>query len=113
MAASQCTGTGGSVMSVLITSQFQGDTSKFRQSLTEQADQLTRFANMARSAGAVHHRFGVGNGFVVAVDEWDSLQQYEKFMENPELQDFISKMGAAPVPPQVTVTEAIDSPDEF
>jgi hypothetical protein len=32
---------------------------------------------------------------------------------DPELQAFIGSAGAAPVPPEITVTEAIASPDQF
>jgi quinol monooxygenase YgiN len=63
--------------------------------------------------GAVHHRFGIGDGFVVVVDEWESVEQFQAFMANPDLQAFIGSAGGAPVPPEVIVAEAITSPDEF
>jgi hypothetical protein len=56
-------------MSVLITAKFQGDTAQFRQALADRADDLARFAGLSRTAGAIHHRFGVGDGFILVVDE--------------------------------------------
>jgi hypothetical protein len=32
---------------------------------------------------------------------------------NPELQTFIGSVGAAPQPPEITVGEAVASPDQF
>ena len=94
-------------MSVIITSKFRGDTAAFRQALTDQASQLAAFAERARAAGAIHHRFGVGDGFVLAVG------QFQQFFGNPDLQAFIAAMGADPGPPEITVTEAAATVDEF
>ena len=100
-------------MSVLVIGKFQGDTATFRQALTDRADEFAKIADEARSAGALHHRFGIGDGFVVLVDEWQSVEQFQQFFANPDLQAFIGSNGAAPVPPEITVTEAITSPDQF
>ena len=100
-------------MSVLITAKFQGDTAKFRQALADRADELARFAGLSRSAGAIHHRFGVGDGFVIVVDEWATVEQFQQFMANPDLQALIGQMGAVPGPPDVTITDAVASPDQF
>jgi quinol monooxygenase YgiN len=100
-------------MSVLIIGKFQGDTGKFRQALTDRADEFVKIADGARSAGALHHRFGVGDGFVVLVDEWQSVEQFQQFFADPAMQAFVASAGAAPVPPEITVTEAITSPDQF
>ena len=100
-------------MSVLITAKFQGDTAKFRQALADRVGELTKFADLSRSAGAIHHRFGVGDGFVLVVDEWATAEQFQQFMANPDLQAFIGQMGAAPAPPEVTIADAVASPDQF
>ena len=70
-------------------------------------------ADMARAAGGIHHRFGVGDGFVLVVDEWESAEHFEKFFSNPELQAFIGTLGAAPVPPELIVAEAVASADQY
>jgi quinol monooxygenase YgiN len=70
-------------------------------------------AESAKAAGAIHHRFGIGDGYVVVVDEWESPSAFEAFMSDPELQQFIASAGAAAGPPDVTITEAVRSPDEF
>ena len=100
-------------MSVLVIGKFQGDTAKFTQSLVDRAAEFEKIATAARGAGAVHHLFGVGDGSVVIVDEWESVEEFEKFMANPDLQAFIGSVGADPGPPEVIVAEAITSPDQF
>jgi len=100
-------------MSVLVIGKFQGDTAKFRQALTDRADEFAKVSDGARSVGALHHRFGIGDGFVVLVDEWESVEQFQQFFANPDLQAFIGSAGAASAPPEITVTEAITSADQF
>ena len=100
-------------MSVLVIGKFQGDTTKFRQALTERADEFAKISDGAQSAGAIHHRFGIGDGFVLIVDEWGSVEQFQQFFSNPDLQAFIGSVGAAPAPPEITVAEAVASSDQF
>ncbi len=100
-------------MSVLVVGKFQGDTAKFRAALTERAGEFAKIADQARAAGGIHHRYGIGDGFVVISDEWESVEHFQQFFGNPELQAFIGSVGAAPVPPEVTVAEAITSPDQY
>ncbi len=100
-------------MSVLVIGKFQGDTAKFRAALTERAGEFAKIADQARAAGGIHHRYGIGDGFVVISDEWESVEHFQQFFGNPELQAFIGSVGAAPVPPEITVSEAVTSPDQY
>ena len=101
-------------MSVLIVGKFPGDTEKFRQALVERADEFAKFGEMARGVGAVHHRFGIGDGYVLVVDEWETAQHFENFFSNPDLQAFVAAIGGDPdSTPDVSVTEAVESADQF
>ena len=100
-------------MSVLVVGKFRGDTAAFRQALADRAGEFAKISDMARAAGGIHHRFGVGDGFVVMVDEWETAGQFQQFFSDPDLQAFIGSIGAAPVPPEITVTEAVASPDQY
>ena len=100
-------------MSVLIIGKFQGDTDKFRRSLVERAGEFEKWGAAGRAAGARHHRFGVGDGFVMVIDEWERVEQFQQFFANPELQAFIGTIGADPGPPEMIIAEAVASPDEF
>jgi quinol monooxygenase YgiN len=101
-------------MSVLITLKVGGDVAKFRAALDERADEFEAHSERSRNAGAVHHRFGIGDGFVVVVDEWESAEQFEKFFSDPVLQEFIASIGGdTSKPPEMSVSEAVDAPGTF
>jgi hypothetical protein len=99
-------------MSVLIIGKFPGDTVVFKKVLTDRTDELADVAEQARMAGAIHHRFGVGDGFIIIVDEWESPQQFEQFFTRADIQALVGEMGASG-PPDITIVEAIASPDQF
>jgi hypothetical protein len=99
-------------MSVLIIGKFPGDTAVFKKVLADRAGELAGVAEQARAAGAIHHRFGVGDGFVIIVDEWESPQQFEQFFAQPDIQALVGEMGASG-PPDITIVEAVASPDQF
>jgi hypothetical protein len=100
--------------SKLITVAIEGDTEVFQKSLTDRADDYERFAADARMAGALHHRFGVGDGMIMVVDEWTDEDGFQSFFSRPELQTFIASVGGdMSVPPTVVITDAITSPDQF
>lgn len=94
-------------MSVLVTIKFAGDSAKFRQALAERTAEFEKFTEIARGAGCIHHQFGIGEGFALVADEWDSAAQFQQFFGDPELQAFIATTGASPEPPQVIVAEAL------
>jgi quinol monooxygenase YgiN len=100
-------------MSVLVTVKIKGDTATFRQSLTSRAGEYEKIAASSRAAGAIHHRFGIGDGFVLVVDEWESVEHFQQFFADPELQAFIGTVGAAPAPPEIITGEAVPSADQF
>ena len=100
-------------MSVLVIGKFQGDTAAFRQALTDRAGEFEKITEGSRAAGAIHHRFGIGDGFVIVVDEWETVEQFQQFFSNPDLQAFIGSVGAAPAPPEIIIAEAITSPDQY
>ena len=101
-------------MSVLVIMKFQGDVAKFYQALADHGDEFAKFAEDARtSGGGLHHRFAVGDGYVVVVDEWESMEHFQKFFSNPDVQALIAQSGAAAGPPEMIVAEAISSPDEY
>lgn len=101
-------------MSVIVTVKVSGDTGVFTKSLEDRAEEYRMIAGRAKEHGAVHHRFGVGDGYILIDDEWESAQAFESFFSDPQLRDFMGAVGAdLTVAPQITVGERIDSPDSF
>ena len=100
-------------MSVLVIGKFQGDTAVFSQALINRAGEFAKISDMAKAAGGIHHRFGIGEGYVVIVDEWESVEHFQQFFADPDLQAFIGSIGAALAPPEITVAAAVTSPDQY
>jgi quinol monooxygenase YgiN len=100
-------------MSVLVVAKVRGDTATFQKALADRADEFAAFSTRAREMGAIHHRFGIGDGFVLVVDEWETAESFQQFFGDPKMQEFIGTIGAEPAPPEITITEAIASADDF
>lgn len=100
-------------MSVLVVVKVSGNTDTFQKALADRADEFVAVKDRAMAMGAKHHRFGVGDGVVVAVDEWETAEAFQEFFGDPQMHEFIGSIGADPVPPEITITEAVSSPDEF
>jgi hypothetical protein len=100
-------------MSVLVITKVRADTTAFQKALANRASEFEAVATRARGAGAKHHRFGIGDGYVMVVDEWDSVEEFQGFFSDPELQAFIGSVGGEPGEPEIMAADAIHSPDEF
>lgn len=99
-------------MTVLIVQRVPGDTAQFQAYMDANAQLVEQLTDRAKAEGCLAHRFAVGEGEVVVVDEWESAQQFEAFISSPELQKVIGEMGAHGEP-QVTVAELKGFPGEF
>jgi Antibiotic biosynthesis monooxygenase len=99
-------------MSVLITMKVPGDVKKFRAALSERAEEMAGIGERAKKEGALHHRFGVGEDFVVVVDEWETVEQFQSFFGAPELQAFVAEVGGSGEP-EIWVSEAVSSADQY
>jgi quinol monooxygenase YgiN len=100
-------------MSVIIIGRFKVDTDKFERLLTERKADFIAVAKEGKSKGAAHHRFAIGDGEIVVIDEWTSAEAFQKFFEGQatvaEMLDQVGFQG----PPEVTVLRAVDTPDQF
>ena len=71
-------------MSVLVVVKVSGDTATFQKALADRADEFVAVGDRAKQVGAIHRRFGIGDGVVVAVDEWETAEAFEQFFGDPE-----------------------------
>ena len=100
-------------MSVLITATVPADPEAFRAFAAEHPDTLTAISERGRELGAIHHRFGLGDGQVLVIDEWDSAESFQSFFEgNEEIAAVMQAVGASG-PPQISVYEALETADQF
>ena len=102
-------------MSVLVTVRVLGDTDQFRSFVSDErnADRLNSIADDAKGRGAIHHRFSAGDGFVLVVDEWESPQAFQQFFEGNEDVESVIRDSGGQGEPEITVAEALETPDQF
>jgi hypothetical protein len=99
-------------VSVLVVVKVSGNTDTFQKALADRADEFTAVRDRAVAKGAIHHRFGIGDGYVVVIDEWETAEAFEQFFADPDMQAFVGSIGAEAAP-VVTIAEAVAAPDEF
>jgi hypothetical protein len=96
-----------------MTLKVTGDTDAFREFASGNPDRLKAIADEARGAGAIHHRFGIGDGFILVIDEWESAEQFHGFFDgNPQIGEVMQAAGAQGEP-EITFVEAIETADQF
>jgi heme-degrading monooxygenase HmoA len=102
-------------MSVLVTVRIPGDADQFRSFVADSgnADRIKAIADDGRSRGAIHHQFAVGDGFVLVVDEWDRAEAFQEFFEGNEEIEAVVRDSGGQGQPEVTIAEALDTPDKF
>jgi quinol monooxygenase YgiN len=99
-------------MSVFVTMRVPGDTQQFRQFVASEAARLEAVRDAAKAAGCLHHRFGVGQDYVQVFDEWASAEAFQRFFADPQVAQLMSESGAQGEP-QISITEPIQSADQF
>jgi quinol monooxygenase YgiN len=99
-------------VSVLCVVKVPGDVAKAKAAFVEHADEMREISSRGKAAGAIHHRFGVGDGFILVVDEWDTAEHFETFFSNPDLHAFMATMGATGAP-EITIVEGVTTADQF
>jgi hypothetical protein len=100
-------------MSVVVTGKFPGDTEAFRRFIANRADLMVKISEDAKTRGAIHHRFAIGDGFVLIVDEWESMEAFQGFfMDNADIATAMQESGAQGEP-EFTFAEAVETADQF
>ena len=96
-------------MSVIVTMRVRGDVNRFREFIKDEG-KIRAISERGRSEGAIHHRFAVGDGFILVIDEWESAEQFQAFVAT--IGDVFQDAGAQG-PPEITIAEAISTADQF
>jgi len=99
-------------MSVVVTMRVPGDTTQFLQFVGDNQDWMRQTSERAKSMGCLHHRFAVGEGFVMVIDEWESPEQFQQFFSDPDIGEIMQRSGAQGEP-QISIAEAIATADQF
>jgi hypothetical protein len=98
-------------MSVTVTVRFPvSDVAKAIEGLHSNATFLEEITESTRGAGILHHRFVSGDGELMAIDEWETAEQFQSFFDgNPKVAEVMASIGMTG-PPEITVFGSIDAP---
>lgn len=101
-------------MSVLITGTIRVDPEAIRGLFESKREVFEAVAEKAKAAGALHHRFGAGDGEMLILDEWESAEAFMEFFGNqPEINALMQEAGVQG-PPEFRVWQSMDdAPDTF
>jgi quinol monooxygenase YgiN len=97
---------------VLIVMTVPGDTAQFESFVAGNKQLVEELTEKAKAGGCTSHRFAVGEGQIIVVDQWESAEQFQAFIGSPEIQQVLGQMGATGEP-QITVGAAKGFPGEF
>lgn len=79
----------------------------------ERAADFESIREAAKAAGALHHRWGFGDDYVVIIDEWPDAESFQNFFSgHPQIGELM-QAGGVEGPPEFTIVEARQGPDEF
>src|ERR1041385_76150 len=99
-------------MTVIVRVVCPYDTEQFRAWAGSGGEHLAALTEQAKAAGCVSHRFAIGDGEVMAIDEWDSAEAFQAFFAQPELVEALMASGAQGAP-AIAFYEPVESDYQF
>ncbi|GEL23443.1 hypothetical protein PSU4_23970 [Pseudonocardia sulfidoxydans NBRC 16205] len=102
-------------MSVIVIVEFPGArVDAFTAAYQRNAETMTAITADGRSKGALHHMFVENeNGDVMAVDEWETREQFDAFFAaQDDIRKVIAEVGLSG-PPRTTSYRVIGTADSF
>ena len=100
-------------MSVIVVGKMTVDPANLEKLWSERKSDFEAVAKDAKAAGAIHHRWAFGDGFVVIVDEWKDAASFQKFFESNSTIPELMQAGGVQGAPDFTIAEVKQAPDEF
>ena len=100
-------------MSVIVIGHMSVDPANVERLWRDNRADFEAIAAAARSAGAIHHQWGFGDGQVVIIDEWPDAESFQQFFEGqPKIAELMAA-GGVQGPPTFEIIESKTGPDSF
>ena len=100
-------------MSVIVVGKMHADPATIQKLWKDREADFEAVSKEAKAAGAIHHRWGFGDGFIVIVDEWSDAASFEKFFSSNATIPQLMEAGGVQGAPEFTIVESVQGPDEF
>ena len=100
-------------MSVIVVGKMHADPATIQKLWKDREADFKAVSKDAKAAGALSHRWGFGDGFIVIVDEWTDAASFDKFFSSNDIIPQLMQAGGVQGAPEFTIVEAATGPDEF
>jgi hypothetical protein len=86
-------------MSVMVVGKFKTDPARMASVFRDRKTDVLAVSNDAKSQGALHHHFAMGNGQVMVIDEWESAESFQQFFKTqPKISELMREAGVEEEP---------------
>jgi hypothetical protein len=101
-------------MSVTVVAHFPvSDVAKAIEGLQGHASLLEEMTAANKNSGSLGHRVFAGDGELVIIDEWGTVEQFQSFIaDNANVGQISSSLGVMG-PPALSVLSSVDVPGSF
>ena len=100
-------------MSVDVIMRVPADTEVFRNFVEANAELLNGISEDSKANGAIHHRFAVGDGYVMIIDEWETADAFMGWFMSNEAVEKVMRESGAQGEPEISIGEALESSSQF
>ena len=100
-------------MAVIVVGKMNAEPATIKKLWADRKADFEGVAKEAKAAGALHHRWGFGDGFITIIDEWPDAASFEKFFSSNATIPSLMQAGGVQGPPDFTIVEAVEGPDQF
>ena len=100
-------------MSVIVIGKMNADPASVKKLWESRKADFETVHKEAVAAGAIHHRWAFGDGYVLIIDEWTDAGSFQKFFESNTIIPSLMTEGGVQGAPEFTIAEAVRGPDEF
>ena len=100
-------------MSVIVIGRMKADPAAVQKLWADREADFMTVQTEAKAAGALHHRWGLGDGEVVIIDEWPDGASFQNFFGGNAIIPSLMQEAGITAPPEFTIVEAATGPDQF
>src|SRR5690348_13168640 len=100
-------------MSVIVVGKMTADPANIKRLWDNRKADFQAVQKEALAAGAIHHRWAFGDGYVLIIDEWPDAASFEGFFGSNTTIPSLMQEGGVQGPPEFTIAESVTGPDEF
>ncbi|WP_210505735.1 antibiotic biosynthesis monooxygenase [Naasia sp. SYSU D00057] len=95
---------------VIMRARVEGDPEELAQRYADDPEMLAALQRAGQPEGVLRHRTYASDGELIVVDEWESAEQFQAWMNNPEVQRILGTLAVGR--PDVMFADQVKMGDE-